>query len=467
MRSSFRFLPYFLMSAALFGLDAAPPDTVPGRAPHSANPILPGYFADPSLVQDGGKIYLYATLDPWGDASLGCWESTDFKNWTYRVLNWPTKPECTSPSSTGAGVWAPSVLKGRDGKFHMVVSIGSEVWAGVAEKPTGPWRNAVGDRKPLIPHNYKPGFHMIDAELFLDDDGQAYVYWGSGMDWKNGRCWMVKLKPDMVTFDGEVKDVTPANYFEGPFMAKRNGHYFLMYSAGKTIEEDYRVHYAVSSSPFGPFVEGPGSPVLVTDKSANIISPGHHAIFQRGGRDYILYHRHSIPFDPKFIGRQVCVDPIVFTADGRIEKVVPTHKGPPLVQGRIESLAKLSAGAKATASSEANAFTGAGCVLDDNYATRWTPAGDARGAWIQLDLGAAKNVTRQLIRPEYAWKPYRFTAQTSTDGKTWQVLADFTVNSVTGSPIEIAKPAVARYLRLVFPEDIKGSDISLFEWSVL
>jgi hypothetical protein len=249
-------------------------------------------------------------------------------------------------------------------------------------------------------------------------------------------------------------------------MVKRHGKYFLMYSAGKTVEENYRVHYAVSDSPLGPFVEGPGSPILVTDKSVNVISPGHHAVFQRDGRDYILYHRHSIPFNRKFIGRQVCVDPLVFTADGRIEKVTPTHEGPAFVQGRAESQSKLVAQAKATASSEADGFTGAAFVLDDNFATRWAAAGDAKGAWIQLDLGAPKAITRQLIRPEYAWKPYRFTAQASSDGKTWRTLADFTKEPAVGSPLVIMKPTTARYLRLVFPEDVKGSDISLFEWAV-
>jgi arabinoxylan arabinofuranohydrolase len=467
MKVAIPLLSLLSMTALPLTAETPAPDAMPGRAPHSANPILPGYYADPSVVQEGGKTYIYATLDPWGDKTLGCWESSDFKNWTYRVLNWPTKEDCTSKTSKAAGVWAPSVMKGKDGKFHMVVSVGNEVWVGVADNPLGPWRNALGGRKPLIPFDYKPGFHMIDAEYFLDDDGQAYLYWGSGHGWVNGKCWLVKLKPDMTTFDGEVTDVTPSNYFEGPLMAKRHGLYFLMYSAGKTIEEDYRVHYAVSKSPFGPFVEGQGSPVLVTDKSVNVISPGHHTIFQRDGLDYILYHRHSIPFNPKFVGRQVCADPITFTADGRIEKITPTHQGPPLVQGRVESQSKLTGNAEITASSEADGFTKATCALDDNFATRWAPAGDAKGAWLQLDLGSTQKIRRQLIRPEYAWKPYRFTIESSSDGKTWQKVEDFTRQPVTGSPIVVEKPIAARYLRIVFPEDVKGSDIGVFEWAVL
>lgn len=206
--------------------------------------------------------------------------------------------------------------------------------------------------------------------------------------------------------------------------------------------------------------------VLVTDKSINVVSPGHHTFFRRGGTDYILYHRHSIPFNRKFIGRQTCIDPIVFTPDGRIEKVVPTHEGPGFVQGREESLATLSAAALATASSAVDENAIPACVVDDNYATRWKPAIDAKGAWLQLDLGEERKIVRQLIRPEYAWKPLRFHIEASVDSATWVTLADFTKQPTAGSPIVSEKPATTRYLRLVFPEDVKGADIGIIEWSV-
>ena len=437
----------------------------PADAPHCANPILPGYYADPSILQHDRKYYIYATLDPWGGETLGCWESADFKNWTYRFLNWPTKQACTSATSKGAMVWAPSVVRGRGGKFYMYVSGGIEIWAGTADSPLGPWRNLLGN-KPLIPENYKPGFHMIDAEVFIDDDGASYLYWGSGLNWKDGRCWAVKFKPDMATFDGDVHDVTPANYFEGPFMVKRNGRYFLMNSTGKTTEDTYAVQYAVGDTPFGPFVDGRNTPILVTDKTNNVISPGHHAVFSKDGQDYILYHRQSIPFDPKFIGRQICVDKLNFTPGGQIEKVVPTHEGPGFLGNRAAGLHNLADGATATASSRKVGFTDAQRVLDDNYATRWAAASDARGAWLQLDLGSMKRIARQELRPEYAWKPYRFTAESSDNSEKWQTVANFTSMPAIGSPLVIEKPISARYLRLVFPDTVQGADISLFEWAV-
>ncbi len=458
--------PGAVLAASIFltcfnATSGAQSPTEPGRQPHAGNPILPGYYGDPSLVQFEGRNFLYATLDPWGDKTLGCWESTDFKNWTYRALNWPTADVCKSPTSGGAAVWAPSVVRGKDGKFHMYVSVHNEVWAGTADHPLGPWRNALGD-KPLINAKFKPGFHMIDAEAFIDDDGTAWLYWGSGLNWKNGRCWAVKLKPDMVTFDGEVHDVTPENYFEGPFMVKRNGRYFLMYSQGITIKDSYRVHYAVGDTPLGPFKEAANSPILVTDKASNVISPGHHAVFNKDGKDYILYHRHSIPFDPSFISRQTCVDELKFTADGLIEKVTPTHEGPALVRGRLDGRNVLTA--RASASSEAGPAFGADCAVDDNYATRWKPASGTKGPWLQLDFGSVKPIGRQEIRFEYAWKPYRFSVEASDDGASWRTVADHSETAVSGSPVVLDRKVTARFLRLAFPAETKGKEVSVFEW---
>jgi hypothetical protein len=434
-----------------------------GREPGRANPVLPGYYADPSVVRHDGKFFVYVTLDPWGGETLGCWESPDFKHWTYRILNWPTKAACTSPNSGAAAVWAPSVVRGPDGKFHMFISVGNEVWVGVADHPLGPWRDANGG-KPLVPREYKPGFHMIDAEAFVDDDGTPWLYWGSGHNWVNGKCWAVKLNRAMNAFDGEPRDVTPTNYFEGPIMVKRHGIYFLMYSQGVTIKDTYQVHYATGDNPLGPFKEGPNSPILVTDGASNVISPGHHTIFRHDGKDYILYHRHSIPFDPNFIGRQTCVDEIEFRPDGTIRKVTPSHDGPPLVHGRYPG--RLTA--TASASSEGGPLHAAPFATDNNYATFWRPQDPAQESWLQLDLGQAAKISRMLIRFEYAWKPYHFLVQSSADGTSWTTIADHSAKAATGSPVIIASPAKKRLLRLVFPAGKNDSTPpAVLEWVVL
>lgn len=453
------FAPLHIMTQILA---SAPVDSTVG-----GNQVLPGYSADPSIVEHEGKYYIYATLDPWGGATLGCWESADFAEWRYQVLNWPTKEACTSPKSKGAMVWAPSVVKGRDGRFYMYVSVGSEVWAGSADSPLGPWRNMLGD-KPLIEWDYRPGYHMIDAEAFLDDDGQAYLYWGSGLNWENGRCWVVKLASDMHSFVGEPVDVTPANYFEAPFMLKRAGKYYLMYSAGITIKDTYQIHYAIGDSPFGPFAEAANSPLLATDRENQILSPGHHAMFQRDGRYYVLYHRHSIPYDPDFVGRQVCVDEVFFDTEGLMRLTLPAYGGPDFLQAARTRLheGRVRENVIATASSTRSESTAAAHVLDGNHATLWAASKEDSMPWLQLDLGSVQEVGRQSLVPEYAWKPVRFVLGASLDGRVWTVLADHLDAGLSGSPLDLEAPVKARYLRLSFAAPANGESPGLVEWRV-
>jgi Beta-xylosidase len=291
-----------------------------------SNPIIGGYFADPTIVKYQNTYYIYATIDPWGGNELAVLETKDFKNFEQKHINWPTKKDCTSPTSGGAMVWAPSVLKGKDGKYHMFVSVGSEVWDGIADAPLGPWKNAKADGTPLINSQRFPGFHMIDAEGFIDDDGQAYVYWGSGLNWVNGHCFVAKLKSDMVTFDGEPIDITPPNYFEAPFMLKKDGIYYLMYSEGKAIDHTYKVRYSTGKTPFGPWTEGVNSPILTTSSDSTTYGPGHHTVFKENNQYYILYHR-IFPQKQDFVLRQLCIDSLNFDNKGNIKRVVPKGVG--------------------------------------------------------------------------------------------------------------------------------------------
>ena len=286
------------------------------------NPIINGYFADPSIVKVGDTFYIYATIDPWGGDELGVFETKDFKTFEQKHINWPTKKDCTSPTSGDSKVWAPSVVKAPDGKFYMYVSVGSEVWAGTSENPMGPWKNLKADNSPLISRNYFPGFHMIDAECFIDTDGQAYLYWGSGLDWVNGHCFAVKLSKDMTTFIGKPLDISPPNYFEAPFMYKRKDVYYLMYSEGKAIDPTYKVRYSTGKTPMGPWIEGITSPILTTSADSTTYGPGHHAVFTENGQSYILYHR-IFPQKQNYILRQLCIDSLNFDQKGNIKKVTP------------------------------------------------------------------------------------------------------------------------------------------------
>lgn len=291
-----------------------------GNDPFIKNLLDTGYYADPSIVKHNGTYYLYATIDPWGADELAVLESKDFKKWAPKRLNWPTKQLCTSATSNGNKVWAPSVVKAKNGKYYMYVSVGSEVWVGVSAHPLGPWRNAKSGGGPLIKGNLFPGYHMIDAECFIDTDGKAYLYWGSGINWVNGHCFVVKLKNDMVSFDGAIKDVTPPNFFEGPFMLKNNSTYYLMYSDGLCYDSSYKVRYSIGKTPFGPWKEGVNSPILSTTADSTIIGPGHHTVFKEKNQHYILYHKIYESNGGKLL-RQLSVDSLNFDRSGFIKKV--------------------------------------------------------------------------------------------------------------------------------------------------
>jgi beta-xylosidase len=287
-----------------------------------SNPIIKGYFADPTIIKQDSVYYIYTTIDPWGGEELAVLETKDFVQFNKKHINWPTKTACSSPTSGGAMVWAPSVVKAKDGKYHMVVSVGSEVWAGVSEQPLGPWKNAKADTSPLINGQFFPGYHMIDAECFIDDDGEAYLYWGSGLNWINGKCFAVKLKNDMISFDGSPKDVSPPNYFEAPYMLKRNDIYYLMYSEGKAIDPTYKIRYSTGKTPFGPWMEGPTSPILATSSDSTTVGPGHHTVFSEHGQYYILYHK-IFPQNESFVLRQLCIDSLNFDNNGNIKRIIP------------------------------------------------------------------------------------------------------------------------------------------------
>jgi hypothetical protein len=159
------------------------------------------------------------------------------------------------------------------------------------------------------------------------------------------------------------------------------------------------------------------------------------------------------------------VDELEFTRDGLIATVSPTHDGPKLV-GSAKRTGRLPRGTRATASSQRNPHTGATAVVDDNYATLWAAGTNTAGAWLQLDFGAERKFEQQELRFEYPWKRYRFSLETSAEGRDWSKLADFTEPPALGSPVLISAPGKARFLRLVFPPHADAAEPALFEWGV-
>lgn len=430
------------------------------------NPILPGYFADPSLVQYGGKFYIYVTADPWGTDFLSCWESDDFRNWTFRTLNWPTKEACTSLQSNENNVWAPSVVQ-RGDTFYMYVSVGSEVWCGMAKHPLGPWKNALG-KKPLIPADTTRYYHVIDAEAFIDDNGKAYLYWGSGWNWVNGHCYVAELNADMISFRTKPVEVTPPHYFEAPFMWKHKGKYYLTYSDGKTIDDTYQVRYAVGDSPIGPFQEAANSPILSTCDSLQVFGPGHHALFSFQGKDYMLYHRHRLPFVSGTAYRQTCLAQVSYNdVKHEIRQIIPSHTQ------TFPDITKVSRQYVQAKAAESSTFAQAGKglnspyiasrVLDGDYSTRWEAAEGDMHPTLTLSFGDEVTADVVEVRFEYPWKKYYVKVETSSDGEQWNETIDYSCEGISGSPVVLPLAGSCKYVRLSFSVPHGGAIPSVWE----
>ena len=168
---------------------------------------------------------------------------------------------------------------------------------------------------------------MIDAECFIDEDGKTYLYWGSGLNWVNGACFVVELEDDMVTFKSKPREITPPNYFEGPFIFRKDGTYYLMYSNGKATDATYQIRYSTGKTPYGPWHEGKNSPILTTSPDSSTYGPGHHAAFVENNQAYILYHR-IFPQEKELVLRQLCIDSLNFDNNGNILKVNPKGVSP-------------------------------------------------------------------------------------------------------------------------------------------
>lgn len=430
----------------------------------NGNPIIPGYYADPCIIQHEDRFFLYATLDPWGGDELGLWESSDLMNWKLIPLNWPTTQVCHSKTSNHNKVWAPSVIKGNDGKFHLFVSVGSEVYAGVADHPAGPWRNAVLGNQPLISTQAAQGIHTIDAEAFMDDDGQAYLYWGSGLNWVNGHCMIAKLNPEMNRLDEECKDITPEHYFEGPYMFKKDGVYYLTYSEGLCTDHTYKVQYSTSKTPYGPFVFGKNNPILRSELEQGIKGPGHHTMLTLKGKHYIMYHRIS-PNSNKELLRQICIDQINVESKGILSKVIPTNTGVRVFEQR--NVGRKSKIVTVTASTTKGDLFKAESAIDGNYATLWKPDLTDSNCWLKVDLEKVRSLSTCSTYFEFPNRVVRYRIDYSTDNAIWSLFVDKSNNERKGGPMVDVKKVKARYIRIsLFPSSTEMGATGIWEFVV-
>lgn len=296
--SRFRF---FLMVLAVIGIQTS------AWAQLSGNPVLEG--ADPEIHFFNGKYYIYTTAE--AGKRFHAYSSADLTNWKDEGVIFDIGPQCSWAENNG---WAPGVAF-RNNKYYFYYTAEVKIGVAVGDSPTGPFTDLGYPFIGTDPYTDD----IIDAMVFIDDDGQAYIYYGG-----SGKSKMVvrKLNPDMISLASGPSNITPQDYTEGPFLLKRDGVYYMTYSNGAWYNETYNVRYATSNSPMGPWTyRGVILQSNIEDKG-----PGHHSIIRIGNCDeyYMAYHRYENGLGG---GRVVAIDRMNFNSAGLIENVNMTNYG--------------------------------------------------------------------------------------------------------------------------------------------
>ncbi len=265
--------------------------------------ILPDFQADPSARVFNGRLYIYPSHDIAGNKD---WEMFDWHVFsTDDMIHWKDHGVIFSLKDiTWAKIhaWAPDCIE-RNGKYYFYFPADDQIGVAVSDSPTGPFKDALG--KPLIGRN-EAGIRSIDPAVFIDDDGQAYLYFGNS----SGKLGVVKLKPDMITRDGPIQVLDLHNYHEGIWVHKRNGVYYFSYPSNRGDMVANLMEYSMAKGPMGPF-EYKG--VILDNRSRNV----HGSITEFKGKWYLFYHVAG----PSAYERRVCVAPLYYNEDGTIKPI--------------------------------------------------------------------------------------------------------------------------------------------------
>ncbi|WP_167615143.1 glycoside hydrolase family 43 protein [Maribellus sediminis] len=296
----------------------------------SGNPLFEEPLtADPAVLVYKDTLYLFTGSDevPVGEDGfvMKKWyvfSTADMVNWTNHGVklsvedfDWASKNAFAGHCVENHGKfwwYVPMVVKDTTTILHEGFGIG----VAVADHPLGPYKDASG--QPIICDTTANSIVLnIDPAVYVDDDGQVYMYWGS---WNAARY--VKLKDNMIETDGPVETVKATNFFEAPWIHKKDDTYYLSYAAHYPSTTEY----STSKSITGPW-EYQG---VINDTIPN--SPtNHQAIVTFKGQDYIFYHNADTPTGGPF-RRSVCVDKLEYDENGKIVKLVRTKTGVPAIE---------------------------------------------------------------------------------------------------------------------------------------
>ena len=300
-----------------------------GAAVH-ANPLIyQQYTADPTASWFNNRMYIYCSHDITGQTSyvinnIYLMSSDDLVNWTDEGI-----PAASSNTSWAGSTYAPDSIS-RNGFYYIYYGNGGgSVGVFRGSSPTGPFTDPLGHA--LVTSGtagVAPITYVFDPAAFIDDDGQAYLYFGGGGP---GNARVIKLNSDMISVNGSAVSINASRYFEAPFMNKVNGTYYFTYSTDFSASPAASIDYLTSSNPMTGFTH---RGTVLFNPPNNCGNNDHASIVNVGSNYYIAYHNRALAIQNGLTcsgnavyQRSVNLDKVVFNSDGTIAVVTPTTAG--------------------------------------------------------------------------------------------------------------------------------------------
>ncbi len=293
------------------------PECVPnGKA---RNALVSHIFtADPNAAVYGDRIYVYVSHDVDGQEGFDMIEHRVFSS--DDLANWQDHGVIirTADLRWAGRLYAPGACE-KDGKYYMYLTNGgSAIGVAVADDPGGPFVDPIGRGflTPSFPNANVPW--LFDPACYVDDDGQAYLYFGGGPSGNNAR--VVRLNDDMVSIKDSAATTLPTTaFFEAAFMHKRDGKYYLSYSSDFSSGHGAALEYYIGDSPMMQGSQYKGK--LLNNGGVNSGNNNHGSIVEFQGKSYIFYHNRKLMQSlgtNKVNNRSIAIEELTYAEDGSI-----------------------------------------------------------------------------------------------------------------------------------------------------
>ncbi len=453
---------FFMITTPVFGQ----PDNVLSKTKQTTicNPLNLNYrfcldkpsrreAADPTMVLFKGEYYLFASK------SGGYWHSTDLIHW-----------DLITTKDLPLEDYAPTAVVMNDTLYFLASSDKPKIYK-TGDPKSGKWQVV----NPAFP------IGMIDPDLFVDDDGRLYFYYGCS---NVNPIYGVELDPK--TFNpiekpkelfnshkdkygwerwGDYNDQPDNPWIEGSWMTKHNGKYYLQYACPGTQFKSYCDGLYVSDKPLGNYTLAPNNPCS-SKPEGFIAGAGHSSTFQDIYGNY--WHISTMTISVKHMfERRLGLFPMFFDKDGELYTYTGFGDFPFKIPGKKiykpDELSPhwmlLSYNKPVEVSSELPGHPKE-YAADENIRNYWSAETGNKGEWISIDL--QKQCTINAVQINFAENEtqiygrnpeiyYQYLLEYSADNKTWHKLIDKTKNKtdVPHDYIELRDPVKARYVKLI------------------